>query len=115
MSRRTIRACDLMCEVRNWDNSINSVSEQLVNAVLDGRTADAISIANEIKRWTTQRDRQLASLRRVTAAFTVEDITHIRRRAPQLEEQLQALDAIKRSWTVHPRATFRRRPERESA
>jgi hypothetical protein len=97
-----------MCEVYNWNNSINNITEQLGDAVLNGRTAAALEVANEIKRWTARRDRQLASLRRITATFTAEDIAFIRRRAPQLEGELQALDAIELPWTASIQANWNR-------
>jgi hypothetical protein len=75
MSRRTIRACDLMCDV--WNET------QLLEH----------AFPEEVERWTRRRDRNLAKLRKVVASFTPEDISFIRRKAPKLERDLAEVGA----------------------
>jgi hypothetical protein len=101
MSRRTIRACDLLCDVLNWNSSIHSVTVSLVAAVQNGDTIGAKHLADEIHQWTKRRDQKQEALQRVVASFTREDIAHIRRRAPRLEGQIYAVGGFCRPRVVH--------------
>lgn len=103
MSRRTLRACDLMCTVMNWDNSIRSVAEELAelnNMTVTENDQLKRSVAqrkeeatNELVQWKRQREQVFSRLQRVVNAFTPEDVAHIRRRAPELENDLVAIKA----------------------
>jgi hypothetical protein len=72
MSRRTIRAVDLLCDVANW-------SAMLANAYPD-----------EIERWTAKRDRKLAALRKTMSGFTPDDFAYLNRKAPETLRRLRA-------------------------
>jgi hypothetical protein len=55
MTRHSIKAVDLYCSVANWNDSI------------------AKAYPDEIERWTAQRDRKLASFRKVMVKVTLDD------------------------------------------
>jgi hypothetical protein len=55
MSRNSVKAVDLYCSVRNWNDSL------------------ANAYPNEIERWTAQRDRKLAAFRKIMAKVTLDE------------------------------------------
>jgi len=73
MSRRTIRATDLMVAIMNWNSSL------------------ANAYPEEAKRWTKLRDRKMAALRKTMSEFTPNDISHLERRSPRTLEQLKKI------------------------
>jgi hypothetical protein len=73
MSRRTIRAVDLLCDVMNWNSSLPNAH------------------ADEVARWTQKRDRKLAALREAIASFTPDDIAYLQRKAPKTIEDMRTI------------------------
>lgn len=79
MSRKTIQMVDLLCDVGNWNNSIQGVVES--PAFEPGAPAAWVAEAEqEIKEWSAKRDKKLARLQTIIAALTPQELKLIKSR-----------------------------------
>jgi hypothetical protein len=74
MSKRTTRILDLLCDAGNWQNSINSVSEDIAAYSNDLRCCNDLAqrdvveqykaeAEDEVRRWSIKRDQIVVKLR----------------------------------------------------